>query len=146
MPGVLKDLLYPSASSSKTTVKSNESVHEESSSSDDEEQSTGWLNGKRKSGMKLVYGLLGGNMMAGSPSTAIDFDDEDEDDDDDNTSQPTGINHRADAAEIIDDRIMTNFQKYFVLPETEKLLTGIDVFAWRLKICKLISFFFFFFC
>lgn len=125
VPGVLKDFLYPSASSSKTTVKSNASIHEDSSSSDDEEQPTGWLNGKRKSGMRLVYGLLGGNTMAGSPSTAIDFDgdDDDEEDDDDNTSPVTGASHRTDAAEIIDDRTLTNFQKYFVLPETEKLLT-----------------------
>lgn len=81
--------------------------------------------------MRLVYGLLGGNTMAGSPSTAIDFDDDDDDeeDDDDNTSPVTGASHRTDAAEIIDDRTLTNFQKYFVLPETEKLLTGTVIFT-----------------
>lgn len=118
VPGALKDFLYPSTSSSKSTVRSNSSIKEDSSSSDEDGQPSGWLHGKRKSGMKLVYGLLGGNTMAGSPSMALDLDDDEEDDDEESP--------RADEAEILDDRTMTNFQKYFVLPENEKLLTGIS--------------------
>jgi hypothetical protein len=83
----------------------------------------GWLHGKRKSGMKLVYGLLGGKTIDGSPSMALDIDD-DEDDDDDDHERIISTGSRADEAEILDDRIMTNFQKYFVLPENEKLLAG----------------------
>lgn len=70
-------------------------------------------------------------MMAGSPSTAIDFDDDDEEDEEDDDDNNFPASHRTDAAEIIDDRTLTNFRKYFVLPETEKLLTGIvsDIFT-----------------
>lgn len=123
MPGALKDFLYPSTSSSKSTAS--DKLHD-SSSSDDDDQSVGWLNGKRRSGMKLVYGLLGGNTMAGSPSTALMTDDEEDDDDDEEEHYrlDTVSSPRADEAEVLDDRTMTNFQKYFVLPETEKLLTG----------------------
>lgn len=129
VPGALKDFLYPSTSSSKSTVRSNASIKEEegdSSSSGDDEERLGWLQGKRRSGMKLVYGLLGGNTVAGSPSTALDIGDEDEDDDEEDEEdnfQPRS-SHAADEAEILDDRTMTNFKKYFVLPEAEKLLTG----------------------
>lgn len=130
VPGALKDFLYPSASSSKSTAKSTTvDKLQESSSSDDDDHSVGWLDGKRRSGMRLVYGLLGANTLAGSPSTALTADDnEEEDEDDDNEDEhyrlDTDISPRADEAEVLDDRIMTNFQKYFVLPETEKLLTG----------------------
>lgn len=65
--------------------------------------------------------------MAGSPSTAIATDDEDEEDDDEEEEHyrlDTVSSPRADEAEVLDDRTMTNFQKYFVLPESEKLLTG----------------------
>ncbi|CAO0794017.1 unnamed protein product [Mucor circinelloides] len=122
VPGALKDFLYPSTSSSKSTAS--DKLHD-SSSSDDDDQSVGWLNGKRRSGMKLVYGLLGGNTMAGSPSTALITDDEEDDDDDEEEHYrlDTVSSPRADEAEVLDDRTMTNFQKYFVLPETEKLLT-----------------------
>lgn len=128
VPGALKDFLYPSASSSKSTAASDKL--QESSSSDDDDPSVGWLHGKRRSGMKLVYGLLGGNTMIGSPSTALatddedDEDDEEEDDEEEHYRLDTVSSPRADEAEVLDDRTMTNFQKYFVLPESEKLLAG----------------------
>ncbi|GAN03492.1 glycosyltransferase family 1 protein [Mucor ambiguus] len=130
VPGALKDFLYPSASSSKSTAASDKL--QESFSSDDDDQSVGWLHGKRRSGMKLVYGLLGGNTMTGSLSTALATDDVDDDDDDDEEDNDDEEEHyrldtvsspRVDEAEILDDRTMTNFQKYFILPESEKLLT-----------------------
>lgn len=121
VPGALKDFLYPSASTSKSTIRSDTSIKEDSSSSGDEEQSLGWLHGKRKSGMKLVYGLLGGNTIAGSPSTAFEDDEDDDEDEDeeDEIAQP-----HTDEAEVLDERTMSNFKKYFVLAESEKLLTG----------------------
>lgn len=128
VPGALKDFLYLSASSSKSTTKSTVSDKlQESSSSDDDDQSVGWLDGKRRSGMKLVYGLLGVNSIAGSSSTALVTDEDEEEDDDDEEEHyrlDTVSSPRADEAEVLDDRTMTNFQKYFVLPESEKLLTG----------------------
>lgn len=99
VPGAIKDLLYPS--------------HQDLDSSDEDNPSVGWLHEKKRSGMKLVYGLLGTSV--GSPSTAFDEDEDDEEDD---------KGSRADDAESLDDRTMTNFYKYFVLPESEKLLTG----------------------
>lgn len=127
VPGVLKDFLYPSISTSKSTIKSDSSTKDDSSSSGDDEQILGWLHGKRRSGMKLVYGLLGGNNIVGSPSTAFeieDDEDDDEDEDEDHNIGPTNTGLHSDEAEILDDRTMTNFRKYFVLAETEKLLTG----------------------
>ncbi|KAI8647204.1 hypothetical protein BD408DRAFT_408776 [Parasitella parasitica] len=126
VPGALKDLLYPSASSSKSTTKSATSDKlKDSSSSDDDDQSFGWLDGKRRTGMKLVYGLLGGNTTVGSSATALvaDEDEDDDDDEEENYRLDTVSSPRADEAEVLDDRTMTNFQKYFVLPESEKLLT-----------------------
>jgi hypothetical protein len=103
VPGALKDFLYPP---------------KDQDSSDEDTPSVGWLHEKRRSGMKLVYGLLG--TTVGSPSTAFMQDEEDEDEDEEDRFH----NSRADDAEILDDRTMTNFTKYFVLPESEKLLTG----------------------
>ncbi|CEG67174.1 hypothetical protein RMATCC62417_03641 [Rhizopus microsporus] len=113
VPGAIKDYLYPSISSN--SKKSTEKLEESSSSGDEDYQAIGWLHGKRQSGMKLVYGLLGG--AAGSPSIALENEDEEEDEEDDDPV------NRADEAEVLDDRTITNFRKYFVLPETEKLLT-----------------------
>ena len=128
VPGALKDLIYLSASSSKSTTKSTVSDKlQESSSSDDDDQYVGWLDGKRRSGMKLVYGLLGVNSITGSPSTALIADEDEEEDEDDEEEHyrlDTVSSPRADEAEVLDDRTMTNFQKYFVLPESEKLLAG----------------------
>lgn len=117
VPGAIKDYLYPSISFN--SKKSTEKLEESSSSGDEDYQAIGWLQGKRQSGMKLVYGLLGG--AAGSPSIALENEDEEEDDEDD-----VPVN-RADEAEVLDDRTVANFRKYFVLPETEKLLTGKNI-------------------
>ncbi|KAI9265866.1 UDP-Glycosyltransferase/glycogen phosphorylase [Helicostylum pulchrum] len=128
VPAVLKDILYPSTSSSKSTVKSSASIKEDTSSSEDDEQTVGWLQGKSRTGMKLVYGLLGANTMSGSPSTALDLfgeevGDEEEEDDNNNENKRIRPPTRPDESEVLDDRTMTNFRKYFVLAETEKLLT-----------------------
>ncbi|RCH84061.1 Sterol 3-beta-glucosyltransferase, partial [Rhizopus stolonifer] len=102
----IKDFIYPSTST--------KTVEEDTSSSEDEEEaSAGWLDGKRKSGMKLVYGLLGGNAVMGSPFTALEENDEDEE---------SPLDKMSEEAEVLDDRTMTNFKKYFVLPESEKLM------------------------
>jgi hypothetical protein len=118
VPGAIKGLLYPSiSSSSKRSTGSDHHKAEESSSSDDEDyKKPGWLHGKRQSGIQLVYGLLGGTV--GSPSTAIEDEDEDDEDDEDD-----GNMNKANEAEILDERTISNFKKYFVLPESEKLLT-----------------------
>ncbi|KAG1139966.1 hypothetical protein G6F38_009457 [Rhizopus arrhizus] len=119
VPGAIKGLLYPSiSSSSKKSAGSDHHKAEDSSSSDDEDyKKPGWLHGKRQSGIQLVYGLLGGTV--GSPSTAIEDEDEDDEDDEDD-----GNMNKANEAEILDERTISNFKKYFVLPESEKLLTG----------------------
>jgi sterol 3beta-glucosyltransferase len=119
VPGAIKGLLYPSiSSSSKRSTGSDHHKAEDSSSSDDEDyKKPGWLHGKRQSGIQLVYGLLGGTV--GSPSTAIEDEDEDDEDDEDD-----GNMNKANEAEILDERTISNFKKYFVLPESEKLLTG----------------------
>jgi sterol 3beta-glucosyltransferase len=115
VPGAIKDLIYPSnsiSSSKSTQHKGN------SSSSEDDDDNTSWLSGKSKSGIKLVYGLLGGN--SGSAATHYydtDEDSEEYDEDDEHTT-------RSDEAEALDERTITNFQKYFVLPSTEQLLVG----------------------
>lgn len=130
VPGAIKDLLYPSASSSKSTTAS---ANQDMDSSDEDSNSISWLHGKRRSGMKLVYGLLG--TTVGSPSTAFDDEDEEEDDEEDRLHSS-----RADDAEILDDRTMTNFKKYFVLPESEKLLTGEkSYFCWRVIKTQIVS-------
>jgi sterol 3beta-glucosyltransferase len=118
-----KDFIYPSITSS---TKSSQQQEDSSSSTDEDDTSIGWLDGKRRSGMKLVYGLLGGNTT--TPDTSMDYHDEDEDDEDEDDEELEDRSvirsPRADGAEILDDRTMTNFQKYFVLPASEKLLTG----------------------
>lgn len=130
----IKDFLYPSTSTSTKSIKSSQSIPQEdlSSSTDEEDSSIGWLDGKRRSGMRLVYGLLGGNATTtmDASSTAMyyqeygDDDDEEEEDDEDIAGRSFIPSSREDGAEVLDDRTMTNFQKYFVLPESEELLTG----------------------
>lgn len=119
VPGAIKGLLYLSnSSSSKKSTETDPNKPEDPSSSDDEDyQAPGWLHGKRQSGMQIVYGLLGGSV--GSPSTNLE-EDEDNDDDDDYDDE----SNKRNEAETLDDRTISNFQKYFVLPESEKLLKG----------------------
>lgn len=127
-----KDFLYPSATSStksSQSIQQQQQQEESSSSTDEDDHSIGWLDGKRRSGMKLVYGLLGGHATTTTgTSTATDYREEDDDDDEDDEEELEGRSAirspRADGAEVLDDRTMTNFRKYFVLPESEKLLTG----------------------
>ncbi|ORZ10431.1 hypothetical protein BCR42DRAFT_422365 [Absidia repens] len=100
----------------------------DSSSSDEEEKAmVDWFDEKRKSGMKMVYDLLAGGSSTGSSATVYRL--------------PTGAEGELDGegvlednvsteskwyysihGEPIDDRTLTNFRKYFVLPESEKLL------------------------
>ncbi|KAI8360781.1 hypothetical protein BD560DRAFT_404712 [Blakeslea trispora] len=126
VPGALKDLIYPSLSSSKSTVRSSPMDRESSS---EDEDTTSWLDGKRKSGMKLVYGLLGVNAMVGNPTTGTEYEDEEDEEDEDEEDNEDGPSctvresARADEAEVLDDRIMMNFKKYFVFPSSEKLLS-----------------------
>ncbi|KAI8989278.1 hypothetical protein BDB01DRAFT_531974 [Pilobolus umbonatus] len=110
VPAALKDFLYPSHS--KTA-----DIQEDSSDSEEEDQRFGWLYDKHRSGMKMVYGLLSGS----SGSTAVALDDEDNEEEDGCEHPLSG--QYANEAEIVDERTLSNFQKYFVLPESEKLLT-----------------------
>ncbi|KAL0091342.1 UDP-Glycosyltransferase/glycogen phosphorylase [Phycomyces blakesleeanus] len=93
-----------------------EEMNDSSSSGEEDQAMVGWLGEKRRSGMKLVYGLLGGN--TGSAATAIDnyYDDDDDDDEDEERKEETSRQ-----GEPLDERTRANFRKYFVLPESEKL-------------------------
>ncbi|KAI8364520.1 UDP-Glycosyltransferase/glycogen phosphorylase [Choanephora cucurbitarum] len=124
VPGALKDFIYPSSTSIKSTMRP-ALVDKESSSED--EDATSWLDGKRKSGMKLVYGLLGVNAMVGNPTTGPEYEDEEDEDDEEDDNEDASARAfkegpRTDEAEVLDDRTLTNFKKYFVFPSSEKLL------------------------
>lgn len=131
-------------------------VHDSSSSENEEQAVVGWLDEKRRSGMRLVYGLLGGN--TGSEATIYRSlgDTEHEDDDDDNESLANlqaGIASHLHEKKLfphedqIDGRTLANFRKYFVFPESEKLQAGkIDsmlvIRKAYLRLCYSVSLFF----
>ncbi|CAO3646214.1 unnamed protein product [Cunninghamella blakesleeana] len=149
VPGALKEIFYPSSSttnadSSKQASKS-DNIHDVeqnphnlkstniisesssvSSSSDEEEKPmVDWLNEKKHTGMKLVNGLIGrGSGSGGTPSALY----QNLNNDNDGEEICMLENDEADKklffhyGEIIDDRTLTNFRKYFVLPESEELL------------------------
>lgn len=150
VPGALKELIYPSSSESTTTTSSNTKVPDDrhlerhgtpcdvqpnaeendSSSSEEEEKAmVDWLAEKRKSGMKIFYGFLAGG-GGGSTATVYRVPDDDDhmDPDDllleDTASMESKRSFSTVHGEPIDDRTLANFQKYFVLPESEKLLAG----------------------
>ncbi|KAI7907051.1 GRAM domain-containing protein [Cokeromyces recurvatus] len=76
--------------------------------------------------MRLVYGLLRGNGATGSEATALQQEEEEEEDDDDDETgylkTNPAISTHTNEEEVLNDRTMTNFKKYFVLPESETLL------------------------
>lgn len=142
VPGALKELIYPSYSSNVNHAKQNSKNNEqhqsnlkstdisESSNSEDEDDKAvvDWLDEKRRTGMKLVYGLIGssgsGSTATLYPSPGMIIGNNEE-----NYMLEKGISDESSKScfthgEIIDDRTLTNFRKYFVLPETEKLLAG----------------------
>ncbi|KAG2219054.1 hypothetical protein INT45_008898 [Circinella minor] len=115
---------------------------EDSSSSENEDQAVvGWLNGKRRSGMKLVYGFLGGGgNNTGSTATVYrSLDEEDEEDEEIQDNNRINSYKRTDNQksendhsnefiptlfpyeEPLEERTRINFRKYFVLPQSEKL-------------------------
>lgn len=147
VPGALKEIFYPSSSTNvnnsrqiskgsndveqnQLNLKSADIISEPSSlssSSDEEEKPmVDWLNEKRYTGMKLVNGLIG--RSSGSGSTAALYQNSNNDNDVEEICMLE--NDEADKklffhyGEIIDDRTLINFRKYFVLPESEKLLAG----------------------
>lgn len=107
-------------------------VNDSSSSEDEESAVVGWLDGKRKSGMKLVYNLLGAK--TGSAATVYNEEQEQERVDNADKEQEVteasplsgGDSHRATFPheDPIEERTRLNFRKYFVLPESEKLCAG----------------------
>ncbi|KAI8148737.1 hypothetical protein BJV82DRAFT_196949 [Fennellomyces sp. T-0311] len=139
VPSALRDLLYSSSDHPSPTIPHHPPpAHHtpdpstadiaDSSSSDEEDQAVvGWLDGKRRSGMKLVYGLLGGN--AGSTATVYRSPDEDEDDESMRRCSKAYVrkhdgNTLFPHEEPIEERTRSNFRKYFVLPESEQLDAG----------------------
>ncbi|KAI9018738.1 hypothetical protein CLU79DRAFT_760165 [Phycomyces nitens] len=120
VPGALAGLLKgkPSEKAPEVILKEDpviEDIDDSSSSGEEDQAMVGWLGDKRRSGMKLVYGFLGGN--TGSAATAFDdyYDDEDYDEDEETNK---GVSRQG---EPLDERTRANFRKYFVLPESEKL-------------------------
>ena len=117
---------------------------EDSSSSENEDQAAGgWLDAKRRSGIKLVYGLLGGGgNSTGSTATVYRSLDEEEENEgienDDKISSYIRTDSRKSEndtsrevaptlfpyEEPLEERTRTNFRKYFVLPQSEKLEAG----------------------
>ncbi|KAF7720862.1 Sterol 3-beta-glucosyltransferase [Apophysomyces ossiformis] len=133
VPGAIKELLYPPSVNAKgkatETVSNKRFMHEQefvtdhaseifedTSSSEDDRSVVDWLDEKRKSGMKLVYGLLGGS--AGN----INQDQDDEDDDIHSREERLQGQH-ANSGDI-NERTRSKFREYFVLPESEKLYAG----------------------
>ncbi|KAI8373124.1 uncharacterized protein BYT42DRAFT_500835 [Radiomyces spectabilis] len=136
VPSAIRELLYPSTSTAlkektpsldnspcNTTDPNTADVADSSSSEEDDQAMRGWLAGKKKSGMKLVYGLLGAHI--GSPAVeypAHHLNDEENDDEDDKMYDMAQETLSSSAHGIpIDDRTRANFRKYFVLPESERL-------------------------
>ncbi|KAI8330366.1 hypothetical protein BC941DRAFT_518250 [Chlamydoabsidia padenii] len=133
VPGAIKELIYPSPSESTigteephcqvdrhgTTSDAQSTEENDSASSGEEEKAmVDWLAETRKSGMRLVYGLLGG----GGGSTAIVHRGPDDIEEDDKLLVDDNASFSTIHGEPIDDRTLANFRKYFVLPESEKLL------------------------
>ncbi|KAI7867158.1 hypothetical protein BDF14DRAFT_1882022 [Spinellus fusiger] len=91
-------------------------IIDSSSSGEEDQPMVDWLDEKRRSGLKLVYGLLSGN--TGSASTALH---QEEGGDDDEEEEEDGNEEISTHGEPLDERTRVNFRKYFVLPESEKL-------------------------
>ncbi|CDH55331.1 glycosyltransferase family 1 protein [Lichtheimia corymbifera JMRC:FSU:9682] len=97
-------------------------INDSSSSEEEEQPMVDWLAEKRRSGMKLVYGFLGGN-SSGSAATVYHTADEDHVDQDTipQSSADIKTSRSFPHEEPIDERTRANFRKYFVLPEADKL-------------------------
>ncbi|KAI8979820.1 hypothetical protein BDF20DRAFT_819805, partial [Mycotypha africana] len=152
VPSVIKDFLSPNKTATAQQQVSDQEAYfsntvfngNDSSSEDEDEPNIGWLYGTRRSGLKFMYGLLRGSKSSGTLSSAIvdsdDNDDDDDDDDDDEEEEdadtrPLAMEHHhpiaasfppqtADETEVLNDRTVMNFKKYFLLPETEHLIAG----------------------
>lgn len=99
-------------------------INDSSSSEEEEQPMVDWLDEKRRSGLKLVYGFLSGN-SSGSAATVYHTADEDHvDQDTHESSADTKTSASFPHEEPIDERTRANFRKYFVLPEAEKLNAG----------------------
>ncbi|KAI8086740.1 UDP-Glycosyltransferase/glycogen phosphorylase [Halteromyces radiatus] len=154
VPGALKELIYPSSSDSTSSTKQSTTVDsmerqqqqqrvlerhgtpndtrssdegDSSSSGEEEKAMVDWLDEKRRSGMKLVYGLLAGSGNTGSTATVYHMQENNDhkESNQENLSKETTeteLSSYSVHGEVIDDRILTNFRKYFVLPESEKLI------------------------
>lgn len=108
-------------------------INDSSSSEEEEQPMVDWLAEKRRSGMKLVYGFLGGN-SSGSAATVYHTADEDHGDQDTipQSSADTKTSRSFPHEEPIDERTRANFRKYFVLPESDKLNAGTQK-SWGIK-------------
>lgn len=97
----------------------------EGSSSEEEDAAViDWLNDKRRSGVKLVYGLFGGSNSNMSETAGYDSGRSPSSDTSHKGHYPSSILSQDDDG--VDARARENFRKYFVLPETEELLAGIN--------------------
>lgn len=106
-------------------------VNDSSSSEDEESAVVGWLDGKRRSGMQLVYNLLGAK--TGSAATVYKEDEQEQrqqqkkpagnEKDEPKPKEEGDTQHRSafPHQDPIEERTRMNFRKYFVLPETENL-------------------------
>ncbi|KAG2179075.1 hypothetical protein INT43_001925, partial [Umbelopsis isabellina] len=91
-----------------------------SSSEEEDAAMIDWLNDKRRSGLKLVYGLLGGSNSNMSETAGYDSGRSPSSDNSHKGHYPSSILSQDDDG--IDARARENFRKYFVLPEIEELL------------------------
>ncbi|KAI8068422.1 hypothetical protein BC940DRAFT_299044 [Gongronella butleri] len=140
VPGALKDLLYASTSSTTSSsvatkdpvvdavppdVPDDEFRQGAASSSSSDDDRTSWLGEKGRSGIRMVYDLLGATGSSASDTTQHPQQQQQPSQDGDIDSEwemdKQSIESRT-GSEPLDDKVMADFQKYFVLPENEKLL------------------------
>lgn len=92
------------------------------SSEEEEAAMIDWLKDKRRSGLKLVYSLLGASNSNVPQTAGYSAATPPSDDLSPKSNYPPSVQSQDDDG--IDTRARENFKKYFVLPESEELLAG----------------------
>lgn len=97
-------------------------ISDGSSSEEEEAAMVDWLKDKRRSGLKLVYSLLGTSGSNVPETAGYSAGSAVADDWRSKQNYDPSLNSQDDDG--IDTRARENFKKYFVLPESEELLAG----------------------
>jgi hypothetical protein len=108
----------------ENTKEGDEFALSDGSSSEEEEAAmVDWLKDKRRSGLKLVYSLLGASGSNVPDTAGYSEATASSDHWRSKSNYPPSLHSQDDDG--IDTRARENFKKYFVLPETEELLAGL---------------------